>query len=166
METVAIKPGQSIIDLAIQEKGSLENLSAFLIKNSIAGLGESVSAGQTIAKENTDIKNDLDFKRPQYLKRKVNTDAQTIRSQGQSLLDLKLQETGALTGLASYMLNTGLEFKNLTVGQIISVKKQDVKSLLTVKYFKNRRLRLNRGNPCKDLLATNVFDSTFDNSFE
>ena len=140
MTELQISDGQSLLDVVIKQHGRLEALFDVAALNGFT-LGQDLIPGNAIRIDETKVYTVAAPIRNKPVAVKSST---TIVSDGQSLLDIVLQETGSLEGLFEMAALNGLLIsQKIGAGQVLQ-KSTEIKPEL-VQYFASRKHRINTG---------------------
>jgi hypothetical protein len=134
--------GQSLLDVCIREYGTLEALFVFTAGNALA-LDQELEPGQELVAVAFELPATVISLpvAPLPVVKKI------VASEGQSLLDLAIQETGSLEGLFKISENNGLGVsQSLAAGQVVIVPEAIIGSIDLVQYFSDRKVRINTGS--------------------
>ncbi len=152
-EQVTVQEGESLADLAIAHYGDLsyifqllEDNPQFQAADSDPQPGDQVSIKRSLSK----LKTDKDY---QYVSlagpRKPSAFSRIEVYEGQSILDLALQEYGDISAGIELLLNTDKDnigaWLPPQTGTQLSTRKSRVYDAGTTTYFQNRNIRINTG---------------------
>lgn len=141
MKVIVINEGQSLMDVCIAQYGSVEGFVQ-LLKDNAVGPDQVLAAGAVFSIDET-----VTFKPiVATLNDTKAQEASTLISEGQSLVDVCIQEHGSIESLLKMALANNLDLNvNPSPGQSLKLSAADIKRKQLIRYFKQNQVRVNTG---------------------
>ena len=143
---IKVKPGQSIVDLSIQEYGNPEGM-LLIIKDNDFNAETDLIAGQTLK-----IQDSPDFANivVETINNSGNATSNVVAEFGQSLWDLAVQNYGSIENIMILIQDNNLkklaDTPVLTGDKFLIHTKASVKEKSVMKYFLSRKIKVNTGD--------------------